>query len=609
LTLAPGTRRIIGGIVRIVLALAMVGGLAFLYFMSQTGELRRHGQVGTYLRGLREVDARWNAELAGARNEAVMAEPRPREGGQRLQPLLQDLESETASLDDATLSAGFHNLRQAFMQKEALVDQFARQSAAVRATLRGLLMQMATVRQSAAAVADPALRARLAPLDIQLKSLSSELLRLHVQPDEELGAAVQTSVAALDAQTQGLPETLRTPLASLPESVSLIFAHERELAQLAQKIDLLPTAQRVISISDAYDRAFQAIADEKERYRVYLAFYSAALLVFLAYVLWQLGRSYVKINNANEALRSANETLEQRVAERTQELSQALKHLKESELLLVQTEKMSSLGQMVAGIAHEINTPLAYVKSSLATLQERLPVVHGAVRECQHLLGMLERGDASDEELSAQFAKVSDFTARLHAEAVASELEVVGADALHGIEQISEIILNLKNFSRLDRSRVSRFNLNEGLESTLVIARNVVKHKTVHKRFAEIPLIECSPSQINQVFLNLITNAAQATDDVKGEITVSTGVATGSQVRVDVSDNGHGIPESVIPKIFDPFFTTKDVGAGTGLGLSIAYKIVQEHRGRIEVKSQVGQGTTFTVFLPIKAVQPQPLAA
>ena len=138
----------------------------------------------------------------------------------------------------------------------------------------------------------------------------------------------------------------------------------------------------------------------------------------------------------------------------------------------------------------------------------------------------------------------------------------------------------------------------------------MVKHKTLHRRFGDIPPIECSPSQINQVFLNLITNAAQATtDDTKGEITVATAVASGSLVRVDVSDNGHGIPESVLPKIFDPFFTTKDVGKGTGLGLSIAYKIVQEHGGRIEVKSKVGQGTTFSVFLPVKAAQPQPLAA
>ena len=131
--------------------------------------------------------------------------------------------------------------------------------------------------------------------------------------------------------------------------------------------------------------------------------------------------------------------------------------------------------------------------------------------------------------------------------------------------------------------------MNEGIESTLVIARNLVKHKTCIA-ICEIPLVECSPSQINQVFLNLITNAAQATDEQAGEITVATGVTPNGQVRVDIADNGHGIPDSVMTKIFDPFFTTKDVGEGTGLGLSIAYKIVQEHGGRIEVTPRSGKG-------------------
>ena len=385
---------------------------------------------------------------------------------------------------------------------------------------------------------------------------------------------------------------------------------EAALDQLAQEIDRLPTGPRVLSMTDAYDRTFQAIADQKEQYRVYLVFYSAALLVFLAYVLSQLGRSYVKLNQANEALRVSNENLEQRVTERTRELSAALKHLKESELLLVQTEKMSSLGQMVAGIAHEINTPLAYVKSSLSTLQERLPALQGVVQECLRLIEMLERGDAGDDALAAQFNRLTSLTAGFQGEEGAAELQTINRDALHGIEQISEIILNLKNFSRLDRSKVSRFDLNEGLESTLVIARNMVKHKTINRELGKIPLIECSPSQVNQVFLNLITNAAQATrDDHSGEITLRSSVIADGYVRVDISDNGHGIPENVLSKIFDPFFTTKDVGKGTGLGLSIAYKIVQEHGGRIEVRSKVGQGTTFSVLLPVKTTQPQALAA
>jgi two-component system NtrC family sensor kinase len=611
--LNPATKRILGGAVRIALALLLLGVLAFLYSKSQSGELRLQPQIATYLRQLREIDSGWTRDMAAVRSDPLNAEPRSRENLNRLQPVLERLRTDTATLASPDLDTGVDGLRQAFLDKQTQMQAFDGQVEALRQVLRDALSQLASMRQAAAQVgaeAPPALSARLASLDGQLVSLGAELLRLYVQPDEGVRRTVESSTAWLVQQAEGLPEVLRTPLTGLAEPVALILREEPALAQTAQQIELLPTGPRVNSMSDAFDRAFQTISDEKEQYRIYLAFYSLAMLVFLAYVLWQLGRSYVKINHANEALKAANENLEQRVDHRTKELSEALKHLKESELLLVQTEKMSSLGQMVAGIAHEINTPLAYVKSSLATLKERLPLVEGVVAECTRLMALLERGDATDEQLSEQFTRVSTLATQFQAEAMAANLETLNGDALHGIEQISEIILSLKNFSRLDRSKVSRFNLNEGLESTLVIARNLVKHKTVNKRFAELPLIECSPSQINQVFLNLITNAAQATsDDQSGEITITTSVVPSGHIRVDVADNGHGIPENVISKIFDPFFTTKDVGKGTGLGLSIAYKIIQEHGGRIDVKSKVGSGTVFSVMLPVKAVQPQALAA
>ena len=174
-------------------------------------------------------------------------------------------------------------------------------------------------------------------------------------------------------------------------------------------------------------------------------------------------------------------------------------------------------------------------------------------------------------------------------------------DGLYGITQISEIVVNLKNFSRLDRSKVANFDLHEGLESTLLIAKNLVKHKTVKKAFGKIPPISCSPSQINQVFLNLITNAAQAIPDEGGVIFLRTAMRDDNHVVVEVADNGHGIAENVLPKIFDPFFTTKEVGKGTGLGLSIAYKIIQQHGGTISVTSKLGAGTKFTIVLPVNA--------
>ena len=173
-------------------------------------------------------------------------------------------------------------------------------------------------------------------------------------------------------------------------------------------------------------------------------------------------------------------------------------------------------------------------------------------------------------------------------------------------DEIGKIVLNLKNFSRLDRSDWATCTVEECLENTLQLAKTVVKGKKLRKIFAQTPPLRCSPSQLNQVFLNLITNAAQATMDRDGMITVVTKILDPDHVAVEVIDNGMGIAEEVLPKIFDPFFTTKEVGKGTGLGLSIVYKIVEQHAGEIKVHSRQGVGTKFTIVLPVKPVTQVP---
>jgi two-component system NtrC family sensor kinase len=242
---------------------------------------------------------------------------------------------------------------------------------------------------------------------------------------------------------------------------------------------------------------------------------------------------------------------------------------------MVQAEKMSALGQMVAGIAHEINTPLAYVKGTFEVLREQvmMPVV---------------------AEPASQKANES---------LLMEDVDQLLKDGIHGIEQISEIVTNLKNFSRLDRARVSEFAVHEGLDSTLLLAHNLLKHHVkVHKNYGAVPKVHCSPSQINQVFLNIITNAVHAMPQGRAEpgvITLRTSVEGGNKVRIDIQDNGIGIPAGVLPRIFDPFFTTKEIGQGTGMGLSISYRIIQEHGGMILVDTAPDAGTVFSILLPI----------
>jgi len=260
----------------------------------------------------------------------------------------------------------------------------------------------------------------------------------------------------------------------------------------------------------------------------------------------------------------------------------------------VQSEKMSSLGQLVAGLVHEVNTPLAYVKASLEAMRSRLGDAGRIGEEADRLLVLLSAESPDEAALAAQFETVRSLARERRFEALEAQLK----DGLHGIGRIAELVSNLKDFSRLDRGRVAEVDLHEGIESTLRIAQHQIGKRTVKKSYGEIPRVTCSPSQINQVLLNLIVNASQATPEAGGRIGIRTSLRDAGHVAIDVADNGHGIPPEVLPRIFDPFFTTKDVGKGTGLGLAISYKIIEEHGGKLEVQSSPGN-TRFTVTLPI----------
>ncbi|SFP34321.1 sensor histidine kinase [Ectopseudomonas composti] len=292
--------------------------------------------------------------------------------------------------------------------------------------------------------------------------------------------------------------------------------------------------------------------------------------------------------------------MEARVAQRNRVLRQALVDLKESQAQLLQSEKMASLGQMVAGVAHELNTPLGYVKNNVQLLRELSePLFELAAAQAR--LGHCLNDPDCDEASLAQALQVAE-EARQHAapELLAEDLQQLYGDTLYGLEQIAELVVGLKDFARLDRAMSEEIDLNDCIRSALLIARNHIKDKVeVVQQLGELPRIACAPSQINQVLLNLLTNAAQAIDGL-GRIQIRSWADT-QGVHVSLQDNGRGMPPEVMAKIFDPFFTTKPVGQGTGLGLSISYKIVQDHGGQIRVASEPGRGTRFLISLPLPA--------
>jgi signal transduction histidine kinase len=296
----------------------------------------------------------------------------------------------------------------------------------------------------------------------------------------------------------------------------------------------------------------------------------------------------------------------------TEELEKANAQLKSSQIALVQSEKMASLGQMVAGIAHEINTPLGYVQNNVAMGQDLFVQVQAMIAGYEALVDNLLNEQASEQQIAAQMQRIAELRTDVNAQEMLGEMHGLMGDSLYGISQISELVLNLKNFSRMDAAATEAINLNDCIESALNIGRNVLKNKVeVIKDLGELPAITCAPSQLNQVFLNLFTNAAQAMEG-QGRLHIKSW-STADAVHIFVTDNGKGIPQENLQRIFDPFFTTKPVGEGTGLGLAITHQIIQQHGGEIRVESRVGEGTRFHIKLPfaspIATQQPEMLEA
>ena len=333
--------------------------------------------------------------------------------------------------------------------------------------------------------------------------------------------------------------------------------------------------------------------------RVLLNVYTVLLLMVLGYFGIRLQVSYRALNLSHVDLAVANTSLEARVRERTQDLETAYDELKESQVQLVQAEKMSSLGQLVAGIVHEINTPLLYVLNNATVTAENVEELRECTANATRLVQVVDQRGVQAPEAREALQRLTDCVDPTALNETIDEIVALAQDSTEGLKQISELVQSLKDFSRLDRAAEDHFDINEGIEKTLLITRNLLKYGvTVDRRLGKVPRILCAPSQINQVFINLVTNAVHAMDG-KGTLTIATKARSG-WVDIEVRDTGCGIPPENIDKIMDPFFTTKPVGQGTGLGLSIVSRIVKEHGGRISVNSKVGVGTAITISLPIE---------
>lgn len=303
-------------------------------------------------------------------------------------------------------------------------------------------------------------------------------------------------------------------------------------------------------------------------------------------------------------VREQNIILEAKVTERThelkasnEELNKTLKDLKEAEMQLVESEKMASLGQLTAGIAHEINNPINFVTSNVKPLKRDVEMVIS-------MLNQIEEISLSDTSSADKKQQIDELKQEYDYDYLKTEIDYLINGINEGSSRTAEIVKGLRIFSRLDEDDLKRANINEGLDSTLVIVNNQLDNRIdIVKQYDELPLVECYPGKLNQVFLNMVSNALHAIksrykEEKGGVLTISTS-ANATHILISIRDNGIGMDETTKKKLFEPFFTTKDVGEGTGLGLSIAYNTIVKHNGTITVNSEIGVGTEFIIEIPI----------
>jgi len=308
--------------------------------------------------------------------------------------------------------------------------------------------------------------------------------------------------------------------------------------------------------------------------------------------------AYEQSDNDRNMVEHSLELMSKELTERNAELhnklseqNELIQKLEDAKVQLLQADKLASIGQLAAGVAHEINNPVGYINSNLGSLKQYL----------DDLLKVIEVYEQAESSITDDGKKqvVEAMKQQVDLDFLRQDLKELLHESEEGVQRVKQIVQDLKDFSHVDEADWQWADLHKGMESTLNIAHNEVKYKAdVVKEYGEIPQIECIISQLNQVFMNLLVNAAHAIEE-QGTIIIRTGTKDDG-IWIEIEDTGKGMDLATQRRIFDPFFTTKPVGKGTGLGLSLSYGIIQKHHGTIDVRSEVGKGTAFYIWLPIQ---------
>ncbi|WP_095162770.1 DAHL domain-containing protein [Pseudomonas sp. Irchel 3F5] len=576
--------------------------LTYLYLMSKADESDTYAQARDLIRQLKQNDSQWENEILKARTainynyDPLVA---PLLEMKRLWHTFDSIEARHQHGDTPAWRTAYAEYQQAFEDKSQRVERFKSHNAVLRNSLAFLPTAADGIQVQLGQLAD-ADTLRLHSIATETYDLMLSSLEFAQMTTDDKAADILVGLNKLAVNKERLPEEFHAPIDTLSNHIALILREQPKVNQLLEQIEAIPLAERLDAITQMLDRDERAALLIDQRYHFYLLVFSTLLVLLLLYMAVCLMRSFAEINRVNRALVGANDELEQRVERRTQALTQAStalqREIDERKLLesqLVQSEKLASLGQLAAGVAHEVNNPIGFVSSNLGALDDYFSRLQGMLKAYR------EAETAIDPAVLS--ANLATLRTEIELDYILDDIPLLIRESKDGISRVGRIVKDLKDFSRVDSNQDWQWaNLQQGIESTLNIVASELKYKAdVIKDFAPLPEVECLPSQINQVIMNLVVNAAQAMGPQRGTITLRTG-SDGEQVWIEVSDNGCGIPNDTLQKIFDPFYTTKPVGQGTGLGLSLSYGIIKRHLGQIRVDSAVGVGTRFRIELPVR---------